>query len=267
MSGTIVLIHGAWVTPASWEDFPKPFEAAGWRVLTPSWPLIEGLEAAAINAAVPDGFGALSVSRIADHLEVTIRALPEPPVLVGHSFGGLLVQMLLHRGVGVAGVAINPAPIGGVVPGPTAFKAIAPIMLRPFGWRRPYRFTRKRFGRLFANAAPAAQVDRAYASYVIPAPGRIFHDAALWLGTFVDPAHRTQPLLITGGSADRLTSPYLTRAAFSRQRRAPARTDYHHFAGRSHFLCVEPGWEDVARIAVEWIESLDLAAARPAIAA
>lgn len=256
MSRAIVLIHGAWVTPASWGAFAEPFAAAGHTVHRPGWPLIDGLPAAAINARPPAGFGSLGVNRIADHLQAFVEALPEVPVLVGHSFGGLLTQMLLDRGVGAAGVAINPAPIGGIVAGPSAFAAIAPIALRPLGWRRPYAFTRERFGRLFANAAPPGLVDEAYARYVIPAPGMIFHQAALSLGTWVSPRRRSQPLLITGGTADRLTSPYLTRSAFRIQRRSSARTDYVEFEGRSHFLCAEPGWEAVAATAIDWIATL-----------
>jgi pimeloyl-ACP methyl ester carboxylesterase len=252
-AGTIVLIHGAWVTPASWTTFRAPFEAAGYRVHTPAWPYLDGRSAAELNAGPPEGFGAMGVDRIADHLEAFVRALPDPPILVGHSFGGLLTQILLHRGVGTAGVAINPAPIAGLVPGPSALKAIAPILLRPGGWKRPYQFTRERFGRLFANAAPPALVDAAYSTYVIPAPGKIFHHAAFWRATAAGPKRRTQPLLITGGTADRLISPYLSRAAFRSQKRSPARTDYLEFEGRSHFLIAEPGWEQAAETALDWI--------------
>ncbi|HEV7659697.1 MAG TPA: alpha/beta hydrolase [Allosphingosinicella sp.] len=254
MARTIVFIHGAWVTPRSWNVFRAPFDAAGYDVRTPAWPQIGEHEAAELNADPPAGFGGLSIVRIADHLQAMIEALPEKPILLGHSFGGLLTQMLLDRGVGAAGIALNPAPIGGLVPGPSAWRAIAPILLRPNGWNRPYEFTRERFGRLFANAAPPVLVDQAYERYVIPAPGKIFHQAAFWSGTRVDPGRRTQPLLITGGTEDRLISLHLSRAAYRRQRRAPARTDYAEFPGRSHFLIAEPGWEDVAGHALSWID-------------
>jgi len=262
MSRTIVFVHGAWVMPASWDNFRKPFEAAGFTVHAPAWPHVEGRSADELNANPPEGFGGLTVGRIADKYQSFIETLPEPPILIGHSFGGLLVQMLLDRGVGAAAVAINPAPIGGVIPGPGAFKAIAPIMFRLAGWTKPYRLTRKRFGSLFANTAPDDVVDEAYGSFVIPAPGMIFHQAALWLGTWVSPRRRTQPLLITGASEDRLVSPYLSRAAWRRQRKSPARTDYVEFPGRSHFLAGEPGWEEVALTALTWIDSLSADAPR-----
>lgn len=256
MNKTIVLVHGAWVTPESWETFRQPFDAAGYMVHAPAWPFVEGRSAAELNSEPPAGLGGLTVGRIADKYQAFIATLPEPPILVGHSFGGLLVQMLLDRGVGAAGVAINPAPIGGIVPGPSALRAIAPILLRFRAWRKPYRFTRQRFAELFANGASEAVAGSAFDRFVIPAPGMIFHQAAFWLGTGVRPGRRRQPLLITGGDEDRLVSLYLSRAAFRRQSRSPARTDYLEFPGRSHFLIAEPGWETVAASVLNWIESL-----------
>ena len=249
----IVLVHGAWVTTASWDDFRRPFEAAGHVVHTPTWPLLDGKTAAEINAAPPPGFGSLTVGKIADHLQPQI---PQGAILIGHSFGGLLTQMLLDSGAGSAGIAINPVPIGGIVPGPTSVGAILPIVTRWNGWNRPYAFTRDRWFRRFANAAPRAQSDAAYDSFVIPAPGRIFYQAATGIGTRIDPARRTQPLLITGSSKDRLVTPYISRSAYNIQRRSPARTDYRDLGPRSHFLLSEPGWEAVAQTCLDWIATL-----------
>lgn len=254
MSKTIVFVHGAWVTPTSWQPFREFFEEAGYVTHAPAWPFVADHSVAEMNRATPRGFGGLTLGKIADRYEAFIRELPEKPILVGHSFGGLLTQLLLDRGCGIAGVAIDPAPIGGVVPGPSAFAAITPIMLRLTGWLRPHALSRKRFGSLFANTAPPRLVDEAYGSYVIPAPGMIFHQAALWLGTWVDSRGRSQPLLITGGSEDRLVSPYLAKSAFRKQSKSKARTDYLEFEGRSHFLCAEPGWEEVAGSVRDWIE-------------
>ncbi len=252
----VMLVHGAWVTPLSWAPFRQWIEAEGWRVHTPSWPLIEGFSAEAINAAPPAGFGGLTLGRIVDHLAAFAARLEEPPVLIGHSFGGLLVQLLLDRGVGSAAVAINPAPIGGIVPGATALRAIAPILLRPFGWTRPYAFTRRRFGALFATGAPERLIDEAFARYVIPAPGMIFHQAASGIGSRVRPKRRRQPLLITGSAGDLLISPYLSHAAYRLQRRSPARTELHLFGRHSHLLIAEPGWEEVAATAMTWLQEI-----------
>lgn len=252
----IVLVHGAWVTTDSWAEFRKPFEAVGHRVVTPTWPMLGGRRAAEINRSPPPGFGGLTVGRIADHLQAEIAKTGEKPILIGHSFGGLLTQMLLDRGVGSAGIVFNPVPIGGIVAGPTSIGAILPIVARWNGWNRPYAFSRARWARRFANAAPRALADAAYDSFVVPAPGRIFFQAATSIGTLIRPERRTAPLLITGSDRDRLVTPYLSRAAFRIQSRSPARTDYMDFPGRSHFLLNEPGWEDLAAAALAWIDQL-----------
>jgi alpha-beta hydrolase superfamily lysophospholipase len=252
----LVLVHGLWVTARSWEDFVRPFQAAGYEVHTPTWPLLGTATAEEIRARPPEGLGSLSVSAIVDHFEAYVRALPEPPLLVGHSFGGLFVQHLLDRGTGVAAAAINPAPIGGIVPGPTTLSAALPALARWNGWNRTYSLSPERFARRYANAAPPAQRISAYERYVIPTSGRVLHQAALWLGTAISPARRHQPLLITGSDADRLVTPCLSRAAYAIQARAPGRTDYRTFSGRSHFLCNEPGWEEVAATVIDWAASL-----------
>ncbi|MFN3558690.1 MAG: alpha/beta hydrolase [Brevundimonas sp.] len=256
-SRTVVLIHGLWVTTDSWADFRKPWEDAGWTVLTPTWAVLEGRSAASLNASPPSGLGGLTVGRIVDGLQAFIEALPTPPLLVGHSFGGLFTQMLLDRGVGRAAIAINPAPIGGIVPGWWTLTAALPPILRWNGWNRPYAMSRERWADRFANAAPPELQTRSYDSYVIPAPGRVFYQAAFWLGTRIEPRRRTQPLLITSGDRDRLVTPYLSRAAFRQQSRSPAPTDFHRFPGRSHLLIAEPGWEEVAQVCIRWAETLD----------
>lgn len=253
MSKTIVFVHGAWVTPACWEPFRQFFESRGFTTHAPAWPFVADHTVDEMNDATPVGFGALTLGKIVDKYEAYIRELPEEPIIIGHSFGGLLTQLLLDRGCGVAGVAIDPAPIGGVVPGPSAFAAIAPILFRLAGWRRPYRLSRARFGELFANTAPPELVDEAYGSYVIPCPGMIFHQAAFWIGSWVDTRGRKQLLLFTGGTHDRLASTYLAKAACRAQSRSSAPTDYIEFEGRSHFLCAEPGWEEVAGAITSWL--------------
>ncbi len=249
---TIVLAHGLWVTTDSWRPFRDRFEAAGYEVHTPTWAPLSGRTAAELNATPPEALGSLGVRAIVDGLQACIGSLPESPLLVGHSFGGLFVQLLADRGVGVGVAAINPAPIGGIVHGPTTLAAALPVIARWSGWNRPYAFTRERFGRRYANAAPPEQIDEAYATYVIPTSGRAVYDAAFWRDTRIDPRRRTVPLLITGSDADRLVTPYLSRAAYAIQRRSLAPTDYLGFPGRSHLLIAEPGWEEVADAVLDW---------------
>lgn len=253
---TVVLIHGLWVTTDSWADFRKPWEEAGWTVFTPTWSVLEGRSAASLNASPPVELGGLTVGRIVDGLQAFIDALPEPPLLVGHSFGGLFTQILLDRGVGRAGIAINPAPIGGVVPGWWTLTAALPPILRWNGWNRPYAMSRQRWADRFATGAPPSIQNSSYDAYVIPTPGRVFYQAAFWLGTRIDPRRRTQPLLITSGDRDRLVTPYLSRAAYRIQSRSPARTDFIAFPDRSHLLLAEPGWEAVVAACIDWADQL-----------
>lgn len=254
---TVVLIHGLWVTTDSWADFRKPWEDAGWTVLTPTWDVLKGRSAASLNASTPAELGRLTVGQIVDGLQAVIEALPSPPLLVGHSFGGLFTQMLLDRGVGRAGIAINPAPIGGVVPGWWTLTAALPPILRWNGWNRPYALSRRRWAARFANAAPVELQNSSYDTYVIPTPGRVFYQAAFWAGTRIDPRRRTQPLLITSGDRDRLVTPYLSRGAWRIQARSVARTDFHRFPGRSHLLLAEPGWQEVADVCMRWAQTLE----------
>lgn len=254
---SVFLIHGLWVTTDSWADFRRPWEAAGWTVLTPTWGPLKGRTAAELNAAPPPELGGLSVGAIVDGLQADIAALPSPPLLVGHSFGGLFTQMLLDRGVGRAGIAINPAPIGGVIPGWLTLTAALPPILRWNGWNRPYAMSRRRWAERFANAAPPKLQNASYDGYVIPAPGRVFYQAAFWAGTRIDPRRRTRPLLITESDRDRLVTPYLARAAYRLQQSSSAATDYLAFPGRSHLLLAEPGWEEVAAACIAWAERQD----------
>lgn len=151
-----MLIHGAWVTAQSLDTFRQPFEAAGYMVHTPTWPMLEGRSARELNESPPPGLGKLTTGAIVDHLQAFIATLPDAPLLVGHSFGGLFTQMLLDRGVGRAGVAINPVPIGGIVPRPTSLTAVLPAVARWNGWNRSYAMSRQVWSDRFANTAPPA---------------------------------------------------------------------------------------------------------------
>jgi pimeloyl-ACP methyl ester carboxylesterase len=255
LTRTVVFIQGAWMTPESWDNFRKPFEAAGYKTHAPSWPYLDGT-AAELRAKPPAALGNLSVGAIVDHYQTFIATLPEKPLIIGHSFGGLYTQILLDRGIGAAGIAIDPGPIGGIVPGPVSLAAALPVIARWEGWSRPYTLTPEGFAKNFANTAPGDLQKSAYERFVVPTSGRIFYQAAAWIGTFVHPKRRTQPLLITAAEKDRTVTPYVAHAAYEIQRHARARTDFTLFLNRSHFLIAEPGWEGVANFALNWAKGL-----------
>ncbi len=250
---TVVFIHGAWMVPASWDNFRKSFEAAGFTTHAPAWPYLDSAPPEELRRNPPAALGGLSVGEIVDHYQSFITGLPEKPLIVGHSFGGLFTQILLDRGFGWAGVAIDPAPIAGVVPGAASFAAAAPVLLRWKGWELPFLLSREAFAASFANAAPPELQNEAYDKLVVPAPGRIFYDNAFWIGTGVHPARRAQPLLITAAEKDRTVTPFTAMGAFNRQKSSPAETDFKYFPGHSHFLIGEPGWEDVANYILRWV--------------
>lgn len=241
--------------PASWDGFRSRFAARGYATHAPTWPHMDRPLQELRDNPHPE-FGRLGLRAIVDHHERVIRALPEAPLVVGHSFGGLITQLLLDRGAGAAGIAIDPAPIAGIVPGPVSLAAALPVVLRWGGWNRPYMIPWEAFRATFANTAPPDVQKEGYERFAVPAPGRIFYEAAAMAGTRVRARTRTQPLLIISGEKDRTVTPYLARAAYRIQKRARARTDFHEFAGVSHYLCVEPGWDEVADYALDWAAKL-----------
>ncbi len=150
MSKTILFIHGAWLTPTVWQPWQQRYEALGYRTLAPAWPLLDR-SVQALRDTPDDALGKLTLGRIADHYAAIIATLPEPPILIGHSYGGLVAQMLLDRGLGAAAVSISPAPAAGIKPGPKAFLAALPVFLAWRGWSRALRMSFKGFARDFTN--------------------------------------------------------------------------------------------------------------------
>jgi pimeloyl-ACP methyl ester carboxylesterase len=254
-----MLIHGAWLTPSVWAQFRSRYEARGFSVLSPAWPLLDG-QAEPLRRAPPKSLGRLGVGAIVEAYAAQAAVLSEPPILIGQGFGGLIVQLLLDRGCGACGVAIAPAPPLGVRIPARAVWTTLPTLLAWNGWNRALTLSFERFAANVAQTLPRTEQSSAYAASVAPAPGRIFFQRMLGLASRVNYAnpHRP-PLLLIAGEKDRTFPFSMVRSNARKQQRAASRTDLQLFTGRSHWLCNEPGWEEVADFALDWA----LANARP----
>ena len=254
MSKTIMLVHGAWVTTDCWTSFRDFLEAKGHRVVVPEWPYLDR-PAEELRRSPDPRLAKMTIKGLVDHFEKQIRDLPEQPVLIGHSFGGLIVQMLLDRGLGAAGVAIDAAPPRGVLPSVTAIRSALPVLLMWRGWSRIASMSFKSFSTTIANTLSQSEQRRAYDRYIVPTPGRIYFQEALGIGNAVDFANpKRPPLLLIAASEDRTSTSSMVKAIYRKQSRAPSRTDIHEFPNRNHWLIAEPGWEEVADKALKWAE-------------
>jgi pimeloyl-ACP methyl ester carboxylesterase len=250
------------MTPACWEKFVPAFEARGFRCVAPAWPgkdrSIEAIR------ADPSPLAGLGIGEIVDHYDRLIRPMATPPILVGHSFGGLFVQLLLDRGLGAAGIAIDPAPPRGVFPFyPSAVRALGRILLIPFGWRKAVRWTLSEFRYGFVHTMPRDEARATFDRYVVPETGRIFFQGAVAMIDRRSPARINfgnpvrPPLLLIAGGADHVVPAAAVRGTFRRQRVASSRTDLREFPGRTHWLIAADGWEDVAGACMDWIDALE----------
>jgi pimeloyl-ACP methyl ester carboxylesterase len=257
---TIVLIHGLWLTPRSWESFRAFYEERGYDVLTPAWPRIHG-EVEDIRRD-PSALAGLGVLEIADHYEDLIDAHNEPPIIMGHSFGGLIVQILLDRGLGAAGVAIDPAAPKGVFRLPfSALKAASGVLSNPANYWRVPPFTFEQFRYAFGNNVSEEQARKFYDRYAIPGPGRpLFQVASANLNphaaTKVDYGNDERaPLLLIAGSEDNQVPVSMVRENFKRYARSSAITEFKEFPKRSHLIAIQDGWQEVAEYALSWAQA------------
>jgi pimeloyl-ACP methyl ester carboxylesterase len=258
-TNTIVLIHGAWMTPRSWDPFRGFYAQQGYRVLTPPWPGLEG-EVEEIRRD-PSAMAGLGIAEIVDGYERVITQLDETPIIMGHSFGGLFVQMLLDRGLGAAGVAIDAAAPKGVLRLPfSQIRALSPVLLNPANARRAVPLDFEQFRYAFANTMTEREAREAFQLNAIPAPGRIVFQAGLanlnpWAATKVDYRNdRRAPLLLIAGSEDHIVPASVNRANLRKYRRSAATTDFVEFPGRSHLIVAQSGWEEVADHALSWAQ-------------
>ncbi|MES2596185.1 MAG: alpha/beta hydrolase [Verrucomicrobiota bacterium] len=259
-SKTILLIHGLWVTPRSWEHFQNRYETQGYKVIAPAWPGIEG--SVEDMQRDPSSFNGIGIEQVLEHYTRVIQSLPEKPIIIGHSYGGLITQILMDRGLGASGVAIDSVPPKGIIllP-PSTIEALTPSLANPFNYKGTYMFPFARWWRVFANSRSESEAHAAYERYAIAAPGRAIFQAALSNLTpgsqaAINFSNSTRgPLLLIGGEKDVIMPASLNRKNFRKYSRSSAVTEYKEFAGRSHFIIGEKGWEEVADYALDWAES------------
>jgi non-heme chloroperoxidase len=254
----VVFIHGLWLLPSSWDRWAALFEEAGYTALTPGWP--DDPETVAEANAHPEVMANKTVGQVADHFETVARGLARKPVFVGHSFGGLLAQILAGRALSAATVAISPAPFRGVLPLPiSALKSAWPVLGNPANRKRaiPLTYDQFRFG--FTNAVSEAEAQALYAEFAVPASGAPLFQAAAanlnpWTEAKVDSDNPERgPLLILGGERDHTVPHAIVQATYKQQVGNPGVTEIVEIPNRGHSITIDGGWKEVAERTLEFV--------------
>ncbi|WP_406327705.1 alpha/beta hydrolase [Streptomyces sp. NBC_00203] len=254
----VVFVHGLWLLPSSWDRWAAHFEQAGYAPVALSWP--DDPDTVEEANAHPEVFAGKTVGQVADHLEGLIGGLEKKPAVVGHSFGGLLTQILAGRGRSAASVAIDPAPFRGVLPLPiSSLRSAAPVLGNPANRHRAVPLTYDQFRYGFANAVSEEEAKELYDTFAVPAPGAPLFQAATanfnpWTEAKVDTENPDRgPLLLISGEKDHTVPPAITNASFKKQLRNPGITEFVELMDRGHALTIDHGWQEVADTALEFV--------------
>jgi non-heme chloroperoxidase len=255
----VVFVHGLWLLPSSWDRWRAVFEDAGYTALAPGWP--DDPETVEEANEHPEVFAHKSVGQVADHVAEVIGKLTARPAVVGHSFGGLLAQVLAGRGLAAASVAIDPAPFRGVLSLPlSSLKASAPVLTNPANRGRAIALTYEQFRFAFANAVSEDEAKDLYATFAVPAPGRPLFQAATanlnpWTEAKVDTKNPERgPLLIISGEKDNTVPWAVANASYKRQTRNAGVTEIVEIPNRGHALTIDSGWREVADTALGFVQ-------------
>jgi pimeloyl-ACP methyl ester carboxylesterase len=248
---TILFIHGMYMNSLCWEKWVAHFQARGYRCVAPDWPGREQPPDVLRKNHPDPQLGQLTLSRVLEHYVHTISALDEKPALVGHSMGGLAVQLLLQSDLAAAGVAIDSAPPMGVLTTRWPFLKSNWPHITPFvSQSSPIEMTFERFQYTFVNTLPSSEQQAAYERYVVPESRRVPHES---LTARIDFKKPHPPLLLIAGSADNLIPPSLNKTNYARYKNSPSETDFKVFAGRTHFIIGQKGWQEVADYIIAWL--------------
>jgi pimeloyl-ACP methyl ester carboxylesterase len=252
---TIVFIHGLWMTPRSWEKWAARYESRGYTTLAPSWPGLER-EVEELRRD-PTPLKQLDVELVVSHYERIVRELESPPIVIGHSLGGTIMQLLLDRGLGAAGVGVASATVKGIRDLPlSTLRASSPVLRNPFGRGKASPLNRRQFRYAFANTLTVEESDVLYDRYYVPAANRVLFEIAFANLSRTSPAQvdfrneRRAPLLLIAFAEDHVVPPKPIRHNADKYV-TPSLTAYHEFPGRPHFPGA-PGWEEVADYALSW---------------
>jgi non-heme chloroperoxidase len=258
-STPVVFVHGLWLLPTSWDRWAELFEKNGYTALTPGWP--DDPDTVAQAKAHPEVFANKSVGDVADHFEDVIRGLKKKPAVIGHSFGGLLAQILAGRGLAKVSVAIDPAPFRGVLPLPiSSLRSASPVLKNPANYHRAVPLTYEQFRYSFANAVSEDEAKELYAAFSVPTSGEPLFEAAFanlnpWTEAKVDTKNpKRGPLLILDGEKDHVVPWAIANASYKRQRRNDGVTEIMKVPGRGHALTIDHGWQEVADIALAFVQ-------------
>jgi pimeloyl-ACP methyl ester carboxylesterase len=249
----IVFIHGMFMTPLCWEKWIDYYQAKGYTCIAPAWPGREQLIEVQRSKHPDPELGRLKLRDVVERMQTSIASLPEKPVLIGHSMGGLVVQLLLQRDLAAAGVAIDPAPPFGVLTTAWSFVRANFPAINPFvPVTRPVKMSFEQFQYAFVNTLPTDQQRLAYDRYVVP-ESRGVPTQSLTPVARVDFKKPHAPLLITAGEKDHIIPASLNRTNYERYRSGSSVTDFKVFPGRDHYVIGEPGWQEVADFALSWL--------------
>jgi len=255
----VVFVHGLWLLPSSWNRWREVFEEAGFSTLAPGWP--DDPETVEEANADPGVFAHKSVGQVADHYEAVISKLADRPAVIGHSFGGLVAQILAGRGRSTATVAIDPAPFRGVLPLPiSALRSAAPVLRNPANHHRAVPLTYEQFQYAFANAVDENEAKELYETYAVPGPGTpIFQAASANLNPWTEVKVKTKnpkrgPLLIMDGERDHTVPWAIAKASYKKQRRNKGVTEIVRVPERGHSLTIDHGWREVADLSLAFVQ-------------
>jgi non-heme chloroperoxidase len=255
----VVFVHGLWLLPSSWDRWATLFGEAGYTPLTPGWP--DDPETVEEAKAHPEVFAHKTVGQVADHFGEVIADLTKKPAVIGHSFGGLLTQILAGRGLAAVSVAIDPAPFRGVLPLPiSSLKSASPVLANPANRNRAVPLSYEQFRYAFANAVSEDEAKQLYETFAVPASGAPLFQAASanlnpWTEAKVDSKNPDRgPLLIISGEKDHTVPWAIANASYKKQKRNDGVTEIVEIAGRGHALTIDNGWREVAETALAFVK-------------